>query len=330
MKGGECYLGRSCARYYISCHGCYFPDYKITLDPSITLDFFSYEDECLKYNNKYISTFCSQSQYKRVKGYTPAFSIQKKYYQMRFMGEKQEGYNFISIYCCNTNSYVYKFYDIETDKLNADLYLNNVIDLITLHNKTYLGLKKINLSILTCNNNCYKDINNNTLIVGLNNPKHIPLSILKGKNLSRVSPSSLKASRNTTRGKRRILNSLPELPILTHRFKEGDRVLIKNWETLGPMDKLSYNMKYKKKDILLESPISASEWKVTGISEPIDERNLYYYSPIIIGDNVMFNKELYLVIDERKTHTTSVNRIRHYETEEEIEVPHELLIKCYF
>ena len=272
MKGGECYLGRNCAKYYISCHGCYLPDYKVTLDPSITLDFFSYEDECLKYNNKYISTFCSQSQYKRVKGYTPVFSVQKKYYQMHFMGEKQADYNFISIYCCNTNSYVYKFYDIETDTLNADLNLNNVIELITLHNKHNLHLKRINLSILTCNNNCYKGMNN-TITVGLNNPRYIPLTISKSKNLSRVSPSALKESRNTTRVKRKILNSLPELPVLTHRFKEGDRVLIKNWETLGPIDKLSYNMKYKKKDILLESPIGKSEWKVTGISQPIDESN---------------------------------------------------------
>ena len=84
MKGGECYKGRSCARYFISGHGCYLPEYKINIDPKITLDFFSYEDECLQYNNAYIETFCTQSQYKRVKGYTPEFSIKNKYYESVF------------------------------------------------------------------------------------------------------------------------------------------------------------------------------------------------------------------------------------------------------
>ena len=338
MKGGECYKGRSCARYFISGHGCYLPEYKINIDPKITLDFFSYEDECLQYNNAYIESFCTQSQYKRVKGYTPEFSIKNKYYEMVFNGEKEEGYKYIAVYCCNTNSYVYKFYDDDTKIINKDLTLSNVLNLINLHNDTHLKLKKVNLSILTCNNSCYRELNNNTYSVKLNKTKHGALSLRQGRNSRRLNTfDKLKESRAATKGRRRILNSLPELPGLRHRFKIEDRVLIKNWETLPAMDKLYYNLKYKKTPLLLESEESLSsalsepiKWKIKGIKTKMDKDNLYYYSPIFVGDNVMFNKELYVVLNETITHINVVNRIQNINTGEILEVAHEELIKCFF
>ena len=336
MKGGECYKGRSCARYFISGHGCYLPEYKISIDPKITLDFFSYEDECLQYNNAYIETFCTQSQYKRVKGYTPEFSLKNNYYQMVFNGEKTEGYKYISIYCCNTNSYIYKFYDDDTGIVNADLTLSNVLDLITLHNDTHLKLKKVNLSVLTCNNSCYRELNNNTYTVKLNKTKHGAISLRQGRNSRRLNTfDKLKESRAATKGRRRILNSLPEMPQLRHRFKDRDRVLIKNWETLPAMDKLFYKIQYKKTPLLLEikeesAELRETKLKIKDIKTKIDEENLYYYSPIFVGDNVMFNKELYVVLNETITHINVVNRIQNINTGEILEVAHEELIKCFF
>ena len=85
MRGGECYQGKTCARYFISAHGCYLPEQKCTFSTTndITLDFFSFEGECLHYNTSYLRSFCDKSKYKRVKGYTPAFSVKRSYYQMR-------------------------------------------------------------------------------------------------------------------------------------------------------------------------------------------------------------------------------------------------------
>ena len=337
MKGGECYKGRSCARYFIAGHGCYLPEYKINIDPKITLDFFSYENECLQYNNSYIETFCSQSQYKRVKGYTPEFSLKNKYYQMVFNGEKTEGYKYISVYCCNTDSYVYKFYDDDTGIVNQDLTLSHVLDLITLHNDTHLKLKKVNLSILTCNNSCYKDLNNNTFSVKLNKTKHGALTLRQGRNSRRLNTFTLlKESRAATKGRRRIINYLPEMPPLRHRFKDGDRVLIKTWETLPAMDKLFYKVQYKKTPLLLEikeeptAEVRDTKLKIKDIKTKINEEQLYYYSPIFIGDHVMFNKELYVVLNEAITQVNVINTIQNINTGDIVEVAHEELIKCFF
>jgi hypothetical protein len=44
----------------------------------------------------------------------------------------------------------------------------------------------------------------------------------------------------------------------------------------------------------------------------------------------MFNKELYVVIDETNTHINVVNKIQHIDTGDKLDVEHERLIKCFF
>jgi hypothetical protein len=44
----------------------------------------------------------------------------------------------------------------------------------------------------------------------------------------------------------------------------------------------------------------------------------------------MFNKELYIVVNENITHINVINRIQNVNTGDIIDVPHEELIKCLF
>jgi len=334
MRGGECYQGKTCARYFISAHGCYLPDTKITFSNDITLDFFSFEGECLHYNTSYLRSFCDKSKYKRIKGYTPAFSAKRSYYQMRFSGEMDKKFKDIPIfiYCCNTGSIVYLFYDNESVNINRDLYLNNVCDILKLHNDSYLGLKNINLSILTCNNSCYSEIKNNTHVVKLSKMNQQLAQSFGSRTLNNL--RAVKEGRRTTATRRKtILNTLPESDVLTqiHLLKPSEFVLIKSWEHLDAKNKKLYEDKFLDPDLRgyfrLKEKVDDTHWLIHGISVPIDESQLYYYSPIMIGNIVMYNKRVYRVIGETKTHINSINRIVDLETGEELDVAHEELIQ---
>jgi len=342
MKGGECYQGKECARYFISAHGCYLPDKKIKFSSNVTLDFFSSEGECLEYNDRYLRSFCDKNKYKRIKGYTPAFSAKQSHYQMRFSGELDKKYKDkpIFIYCCNTDSFIYKFYDETTQSVNRDLYLNNVIDMITLHKSIFVNtnkygkeIKYINLSILTCNNSCYDEIRNNTYIVKLSKMNEQLAQSFGARTLNNL--SAIKESRRASTTRRKtILNELPELEINQHILKPNDLVLIKSWEELDAKNKKKYNNSFKDPDLRgyfrLNKQVDETHWTIYGITLPIHIDQLYYYSPIMLKSHVMYNKRPYIVIGETKTHINSINRIRDLFTGEELDVAHEELIEILF
>lgn len=338
------YEGRKPARYFISAHACYLPDNKIKFSSDVNLDFFSFEGECLHYTDAYLRTFCKKGIHKRLKGYTPAFTAKKTHYQMRFSGALDTDYLDVPmfIYCCDTDSFLYKFYNEETGYVNKDIYLNNVIDLIQLHKniylndditkngKTYKKYNGINISILTCNNSCYNEFTNKTYVVKLSKMSEGITQNFGARTLNNL--SAVKESRRMTSTRRKaILRDIDETPIQRHIFKPNDMVLIKSWEQLKPKNKKQYNAFIQDNiDFLLVEKISETHWNVDGIDEPVLEEDLYYYSPIMLGDNVMYNKKHYRVIGETKTHTNSINRIVDLNTGEELDIPHEELIQILF
>ena len=130
-------------RYFISSHGCYVNDKKVSLK-DVTLCFYAQENECVFYNNKFLKAFCNESINKR-KEYKPLFKKRGEYFQMEF--SREEGDKFDSyIYCCTTKERIYNF-------KSGDLLLPQVIDLVTLHNNSYSD-SPIYLSMLTCNAEC--------------------------------------------------------------------------------------------------------------------------------------------------------------------------------
>lgn len=338
------YEGRKPARYFISAHGCYFPDNKVSFSSDINLDFFSFEGECLHYTDRYLKTFCNKGIHKRLKGYTPAFSAKKRHFQMRFSGEFNAEYLDVPmfIYCCETGTFLYKFYDDETRYINKDLYLNNVIDLIKLHKsihlndditkngKTYKKYNGINISFLTCNNSCYKEFNNNTYVVKISQMNERIAQSFGARTVNNL--SEIKTSRRETSSRRKgILNGLTETPIHMHIFKPDDFVLVKTWDQLNAKDKKRYQEHMDDSiDFRLIEKVDEIHWRVDGIAEPISESDLYYYSPIMLGDNVMYNKKRYRVIGETKTNINSINRIVDLITGEEVDVSHEELIQILF
>lgn len=338
------YEGRKPARYFISGHGCYLPDNKITFSNDVTLDLFSFEGECLHYSDAYLRTFCNKGTTKRLKGYKPAFSAKRRHFQMRFSGEFDVNYedNPMFIYSCDTDSFLYKLYDNESRIINKDIYLNNVIDLIKLHKsiylneditrngKTYKKYNGINISILTCNNSCYNDFTNNTYIVKISKMSEGVAQSFGARTLNNL--SALKESRRTTATRRKgLLNGITEIPIQTHIFKPRDMILIKTWEKLNAKNKKQYNEFMEDNiDFVLVEKVDETHWSVDGITEPILESDLYYYSPIMLGDNVMYNKRRYNVIGERKTHINCINTIVDLETGEELDVEHEELFQILF
>jgi|688.fasta_scaffold113080_2 hypothetical protein len=130
-------------RYFISSHGCYVNDKKVSLK-DVTLLFYAQENECVFYNNKFLKSFCNESINKR-KEYKPVFKKRGEYFQMEFSREEGANYD-CYIYCCTTKERIYNF-------KSGDLLLSQVIDLVTLHNNSYSD-SPIYLSMLTCNSEC--------------------------------------------------------------------------------------------------------------------------------------------------------------------------------
>jgi hypothetical protein len=131
-------------RYFITSHGCYNKDKKVDLK-KLTLLFYTRENECLFYGNKYLKSFCNESLNKR-KEYKPLFKKRGEYFQMEFGREEKDKHESY-IYCCNTKERIYDF-------KNGDLLLSQVVDLVTLHNNSE---SPIYLSMLTCNIECDND-----------------------------------------------------------------------------------------------------------------------------------------------------------------------------
>ena len=130
-------------RYFISSHGCYVNDKKVSLK-DVALCFYARENECVFYNNKFLKSFCNES-INKIKEYKPLFKKRGEYFQMEF--SREEGDKFDSyIYCCTTKERIYNF-------KSGDLLLSQVIDLVSLHNNSYSD-SPIYLSMLTCNAEC--------------------------------------------------------------------------------------------------------------------------------------------------------------------------------
>ncbi len=70
-------------RYFITTHGCFRKKETIDLK-GVHLLFHAYENECVKYNNAYLQSFCKDSINKLKGKQAPVFTATKKYYEMEF------------------------------------------------------------------------------------------------------------------------------------------------------------------------------------------------------------------------------------------------------
>lgn len=137
-------------RYFITTHGCFRKKETIDLK-GIHLLFHAYENECVKYNNAYLRSFCKDSINKLKGKQAPVFTATKKYYEMEFGrqdGDRSDSY----IQCCTTGELIYDF-------INGDLLLSDAIDIISAHSALY-DPSPIYVSVLTCNVEC-SDFNTN-------------------------------------------------------------------------------------------------------------------------------------------------------------------------
>lgn len=199
-------------RYFITTHGCFRKKETIDLK-GVHLLFHAYENECVKYNNAYLRSFCKDSINKLKGKQKPVFTATNKYYEMEF--GKQEGDKFDSyIQCCTTGEIIYDF-------INGDLLLSDVIDIIKAHHDLYDSESPIYVSVLTCNTEC-SDFNTNygtTLhrsISTKNTPNRYPANKNNWNTVRKSARNTRKQNMNTlsiSKGTRK------------HRLKLGNSVI---------------------------------------------------------------------------------------------------------
>ena len=366
MKGGKC--SEDCANYFVSGHACYFDNEKIRFDSNITLDFFTGKDECLKYDNTYLRKTCKHMMYKHrqykvnkktksikigstsysyktdkkpfsfkrpFQSYNPVYSITNEYYQMSFAGEINDDFEDIplDIKCCDTDETIYKFYDETTQLMNRDLYLNEIIDLIQVHNHLNVQKPKINISLFGCNMKCemhhetypFRHTGVTDKVFLQNRHDVIPLP-----------PNSLKQSRNAS-----AVQIKNVLPLLQHKkrvnydLKKYDHVLIKNWHTLSKEDQQVYKSVIDKYYYikLNEYQMTANgiEWYIASIDKFVAADDLYYVSPIGNYDYVMYENTIYEVLDTMCNYSKITHLLKKlYSEEEPIEVDNDQIIKIEY
>ena len=240
-------------RYFISSHGCYTNRRKVDLK-EVTLLFYARENECIKYNNKFLKAFCRDSVNKR-KEPKPLFKKRREYFQMEFSREENDKFDSY-IYCCNTKERIYDF-------KNGDLLLSQVVDIVTLHNNSD---SPIYLSMLTCNSECEEDAEN------YGRTLHRKSSF---KNNFYPKNFTNKNREERARTSKRIRNTIPSLAFSKmksrHTLKSGDFVLSKG-----------ERVQVVKRD---------GKWfSVDG--EELNRKMVSYIPYIDVGQTVMFEGEL--------------------------------------
>jgi hypothetical protein len=368
MKGGKC-SDKDCANYFVSGHACYFDNEKIRFDPNITLDFFTGKDECLKYDNTYLRKTCKHMMYKHkqpkvnkktksikigstsytykkdkpfpifkrpFQSYLPVYSITNEYYQMSFEGEINDDFEDIplDIKCCDTDETIYKFYDETTQLMNRDLYLNEIIELIQLHNHLNVHKPKINISLFGCNMKCERHHETYPIRhVGVTDK----LFLQNREGILPLPSNSLKQSRNASAFQvKNVMPLLQPKKRVGHGLKKYDSVLIKNWHKLNKGDQQVYKSAIdayyyiKLNDYRMSA--NGIEWYIAPIDKFVATSDLYYVSPIGNYDYVMYNHTIYEVIGTRcENYSTIIHLLQKiYSEEEPIEVDNDQVLKIEY
>ena len=280
--------------------------------------------------------------------YSPVYSVKNQYYQMGFAGEYDEDHTEtpIYIYCCNTDEFIYKFYDETTGYLHKDLYLNNIIELIELHNRVKVGMQKptINISLFGCNANSYERGNKEITRRLQGNEFKNNIVIKEGNTKLMTTSKSLKKSRKNSLSQ--IKHAIPFLreseQLQYHDLKKYDNVLIRNWETIitNPEERTEYIKTITEQywiilshsEIVIdEQGIQRKKWFIRFLQELVDKRDLYYYSPIFDGDYVMYQNNIYLVIATTcHNYSYVTHTIINEDESETLEIDNNNLIKIFF
>jgi hypothetical protein len=304
--------------------------------------------QSLKYKkiNKTIIIKYRSKKHNPKNSYSPVYSVKNQYYQMGFMGEYDEDHTETPscIYCCNTDEFIYKFYDETTKYLNKDLYLNDILQLIETHNKVRLQKPNINISLLGCNGNSY-EASNIQITRKLRSNAQINEIVIKEGNEKRLSTSkSIKKSRKNSISQ--IKDELPLLkeaePIIRHHLKKYDSVLIFNWETLitDPFERETYMKTITEEywiilshseNVVNAEGISRTKWFIRFLEQLVDTSDLYYYSPIFDGDFVMYQNNIYRVIGTTcHNYSYITHRIMNIDNGDELDIDNNRLIKIFY
>jgi hypothetical protein len=194
-------------RYFITTHGCHRKNETIDLK-SAKLLVHAYENECIRYGEPYLRSFCSKSIHKHKGIHKPKFTVTRTYYEMEFGRQDAEEFDSY-IKCCTTGEIIYDF-------INGDMLLSEVIDLITVYNDHFSPTPEpspIYISVLTCNTEC-SDYNTN---YGEHlTPHRAPARYPASKNNWNRTRSLVAQSRKQNRSRPVSRGTLK------HRFKVGD------------------------------------------------------------------------------------------------------------
>jgi len=192
-------------RYIITTHGCYRRKETVDLKKAKLL-VYAYENECIRFGDPYLESFCDKSIHKRKGNYKRKFIATQKYYQMEFGSLPEDDFSSY-IQCCTTGK---KLYDFK----NGDLLLSDALNLITAYND-HVKPTPIYISVLTCNTECSDK--NDSVEYGehltLDHPPKLYPASKKNWNTTRSSVSNARKKNMQTPTSRGTLR---------HRFKPGN------------------------------------------------------------------------------------------------------------
>jgi hypothetical protein len=278
--------------------------------------------------------------------YSPVYSVKNQYYQMGFAGEYDEDHSEtpMCVYCCNTDEFIYKFYDETTKYLHKDLYLNDIIELIELHNRVKLQKPNINISLLGCNGNSYVRSNVEITRKLRSTERKNEIVIKEGNNTKLSTSRALTKSRKKSLSQ--IKDEMPLLreaePIIKHHLKQYDSVLIFNWETLitDPFERETYIKTITEEYWIIlshsENVVNAegnqrTKWFIRFLDQLVDTSDLYYYSPIFDGDYVMYQNSIYRVLSTTcHNYSYVTHTIVNIDNGTELNIDNNRLIKIFF
>jgi hypothetical protein len=276
-------------RYLLAAHGCYHDKEKVSLR-GIDLEFYSEQNECVRYTSQYIHSFCRESTHKD-NVYKPVFVAKKNYYEMSFNREYGDKVpSFIS--CCTTGEIIYDFKD-------GDLTLSEVLDIIRIHaDFNYPKYILPKLSILACNAACYTSDETTNII--LHRRKSFNEQNRTNQNLT------LRQSRyNSSQKRKRNMNRLGYIAKKRRHFlKPGDNVVSKATGNITPVE----NMPREELKKIRRDP------------------DLFWLPRLKVGDQVMHESTLWIIEDISKGHFAYCT-IRNIKTGKEARVKSVFLIK---
>ena len=250
-------------RYLISAHGCYRKHEKVPLH-QIRLEFHSAENEYVEYSDAYLQTFCSKSINKRNKAYKPVRKVDHHYYEMEFGRETKDTFTSF-IYCCTTQEMLYDFN-------NGDLLLSDVIDLIRIHAHLRNHDKWIYLSMLTCNEECHTK------------KEEVGVVLHRKQSFTQM---NIKPNSYNWKTNRRVSLNTRKKNMMTLPYSQRSRKHIL---------KIGNTVKHKTTGLI--TVIQSKEQKKSIKQDP----EQVYFPNLNIGDQVMYQSDLWMIVNFGKEH----------------------------